>query len=462
MSYLNEKKLKKLRKILGKNKVLTTKIDLISHSIDPNKIRGYAEAVVTAESIDDVIKTVKFCYDNYIPLVPQGALTSVTGAAVPEGGIVLDLQKLNKILEINIEDGYVLVEPGVRIDELNDELKKYGYYFPVDPSSSAASTIGGSIAAGAGGIRGAKYGTMRDWVLGLKVVIGTGELINIGCKTIKCRQGYDLTRLFVGSEGTLGIIVEAILQIWPMPEVIRRVVGIFSSYVDGIKAVRKIKERRIRPLIMEFLDRDTLELVAPLVQFDIPREAGFALIIDIDSTRESIDRISNEVENILKDQGALLTNADLTIDDINKLYIIRKRAASVIIKMGKLASLSEDITLPPSKLVKLIEYIYEVKSKYNIPIYIYGHVGDGNIHPRLIINTEEERKIAIKVYDDIARKAVDLGGTVSGEHGIGILKKELLKYEFKRLKSENIILIMKNIKKIFDPRNILNPGKVIS
>lgn len=458
--YFDEKKLKELKSLVGVEKVLTSPLDLVSHSIDPDKIKGYAEVVVTAEGVNDVINVIKFCRKYKIPVVPQGALSSVTGAVVPFGGVALDLQKMSRILEINIEDGYVVTEPGVRIDELNHELKKHDHYFPVDPTSSAVSTVGGAIAAGAGGIRGAKYGTVRDWVLGLKVVIGTGDFISLGCKTVKCRQGYDLTRLFVGSEGTLGVIVESSLQIWPLPESIRRLVAIFSSYKDGIRVIREIKKHKIRPLSMEFVDRDTMELVSPLVDFKVPDRAEFALIVDVDSTKESLGRVSKEVEDIMKNCGAILTSQDISPEEAEKIYLIRKRAASVIINISKYASYSEDITVPPSKLPMLMEEIYRIKMKYNMPIYVYGHIGDGNIHPRIVINSEDEIEVVKKLYDEIGRKAIELGGTTSGEHGIGLLKKELLKYEFEKAKSEMALSLMREIKKIFDPDNILNPGKV--
>ena len=458
--FLDDYKIKKLRSIIGSDKVLTDAIDLIAHSIDPDKIKGYVEAVVLAEDIEDVINVVKFCRTYKIPLVPQGALSSLTGAVVPYGGIALDLQKMSKILEINLEDGYVVVEPGVRVEELNEKLQKHDHYFPVDPTSSAVSTIGGAIAAGAGGIRGAKYGTVRDWVLGLKVVIGTGDLLSLGCKTVKCRQGYDLTRLFVGSEGTLGVIVEGTLQIWPLPEAVRRMVAIFSDYRSGIEVLKKLRKSKIRPLSMEFVDRDTMELVGPFVDFSVPKDAEFALIIEVDSTLESLDRLCTEVENVFKNSGAILTAQDFSEAEAEKVFMLRKRATSVIINTCKYASYSEDITVPPSKLPELMKEINRIKEKYKVPLYVFGHIGDGNIHPRVVLNSKEEEEIIKKLYEEIAKVAIDLGGTTSGEHGIGLLKKDLLKYELEKRNSTIALDLMKEIKKIFDPDLILNPGKV--
>jgi len=458
--YLDDKKLAELKSIIGSEKVLTDEMDLIAHSIDPDKIRGYAEAVVLPENARDVIETVRFCRKYKIPVVPQGGLSSLTGAVVPSGGIALDMQMMSRILEINIEDGYAVVEPGVRVDELNETLGKHGHYFPVEPTSSAVSTIGGAIAAGAGGIRGAKYGTVRDWVLGLKVVIGTGELLSLGCKTVKCRQGYDLARLFVGSEGTLGVIVESTLQIWPLPEVVRRMVAIFSDYESGIEVLRKLRQQKIRPLSMEFVDRDTMELVSPFVDFKVPEEAELALIVEVDSTRESINRLCYEVERIFKSCKAVLTASDFSESDSEKIFMLRKRATSVIINTCEHASYSEDITVPPSKLPQLMREIRKIKEKYKVPLYVFGHIGDGNIHPRVVLNSEEDEETVKRLFDEIGRIAIDLGGTASGEHGIGLLKKNLLRYEFEKRNSLLALTLMKEIKRIFDPDMILNPGKV--
>jgi len=453
-------KIKELLSILGENKVFTDPIDLISHSIDPGRIKGHVDAVVRAENVNDVIATVKFCRKHKIPLTPQGALSSLTGSAVPFGGIVLDLQKMCKIEEISIEDSYVVVEPGLRVDELNEEMKKHGFYFPVDPTSSAVATISGAIASGAGGIRGAKFGTVRDWTLGLDVVIGTGDLIKIGCRTVKCRQGYDLTRLFVGSEGTLGVIVKAILQIHPIPEAVNRVVAFFSDYRDGVRAVREIKKAKIVPLAMEFMDKATMDLVSKFVEFDVPSKSEFALIVDVDAPKESISRISEEVERILRRCGAVITSSDLSQKEIEKVFVMRKSATSTIIKESRLASFSEDVTVPPSKLPELMAEIYKIKEKYNIKLFVFGHIADGNIHPRVAINSEEDFEKAKKVFREIGVKAIEMGGTTSGEHGIGIMKKDLLKYEFESRGSPIALEIMRKIKRIFDPDNIMNPGKV--
>ena len=457
---MDKKILKELESMLGKDKVLTDPIDLISHSIDPGRIKGYADVVVRAEDVDDVINTVRFCRKHKIPLTPQGSISSLTGAAIPFGGIVLDLQKMSRITDISIEDSYAIVEPGLRIEELNNELKKKGFYFPVDPTSSAVATIGGAIASGAGGIRGAKYGTVRDWVLGLDVVIGTAELIRIGCRTVKCRQGFDLTRLFVGSEGTLGIIVKAALQIHPIPEEVRRVVAIFSNYSDGIDAIREIKRSKILPLAMEFMDKKTVELLSRFIEVKIPENSEFVLIIDIDSTKESVDRIVDDVERILKSCKAVATTSELSQEDVENIFLMRKSATSAIINESKIASLSEDIAVPPSRLPELMDEIERLRKEYKIPLFVFGHIADGNIHPRVAINSEEDFEVARRLFEEIGKKAIELDGTISGEHGIGLLKKDLLRHEFEKKNSLAALRIMREIKRIFDPDNILNPGKV--
>jgi len=452
-------------RIVGDDFVLTSPSQMIPYSHDASPAEpSMPSAVLLPGSAEEVSEIVKLANRYRVPLVPSGARTSLHGGPIPYGGaVVIDLMRMNRIMRVSIEDGYVETEAGVRLDELNAELSRHGYFFPPDPASAIAATVGGSIANGAGGMRAARYGTVKDWVLGLEVVLPTGDLVFVGCRTLKCRQGYGLTSLFVGSEGTLGIITSAVLKIWPLPENVARLRVFFKSPEDAIASVIRLRSRGFRPLILEFLDRATMDAVHSYIsEFQYPEDAGAMLLIDIEGPKEAMGRLIDSVRNTLGDYISLEYAEDP--EDMDRLYTARRAAYPALLRYRpNTVVYPEDFSVPPSRLIEAYRGYMEICRKYGLHCPTWGHVGDGNLHPNILIErgNEEARKAAFRAIYEMGLITIRLGGTVSSEHGIGIMKKELLVEELRWLGSEKLIEVMRNIKRILDPNGILNPGKIV-
>jgi len=408
-------------------------------------------AVVYPYSEDDVINIIKVAREFHIPIVPWGAGTSLTGAVACDGCILIDMRRMNKILEINTVDWYVRVQPGVILDDLNKELNKYGFFFPPDPASHYMCTVGGIIATDAGGMRAVKYGTVKDWVLALRVVLPIGDVIRVGEPLKKNRAGYDLVHLFVGSEGTLGIITEAWLRIMPLP---RRQLRAFIVYLNDMdvlaRFVYEVRSKGIIPELMEYMDYYSVRAVNNVFNAGLKEANGGLVFIMVE------DENAHELINVASHIGEVY---ELIGRDIDKMYEYRSRVGEAI-KAVYGNSYSEDITVPISRLAEAIKRLRDVGMMYKRPMPIVAHIGDGNMHPNILFKPGEE-DIAQRVYDEVARIAIELGGTISGEHGIGLQKKLLLHEQY--LKRNNIIALnlMRNIKRLIDPSNIMNPNKFI-
>ncbi|MFP3315868.1 MAG: FAD-linked oxidase C-terminal domain-containing protein [Caldivirga sp.] len=455
-----------VKRVVSGDKVIESRGELMLYSYDASPAESaIPRMVIQPETTNEVSEVIKLANEYLIPIVPSSGRTSLHGGPIPyNGAVVLDLMRMNKVLEVNLEDSYVHVEVGVRLDELNAELSRHGHFFPPDPASSAAATVGGSLANGAGGMRGAKYGTVKDWVLGAEVVLPTGEPVFMGCRTLKCRAGYDLLSLVIGSEGTLGVITNAYLKIWPLPEAIVRLRVYFRDVVDAARAVGMIKARGFRPLIVEFLDRGTMEAVSGYVkEFTYPRDSEAMLIIDLDGPPEAMKRYIDSMVNILKGAGGYEIEWTGDKDEMDRIYMARRAAYPALLRLfSGMRVMPEDISVPPSRLPEAVKGIGSIASKYGLKIVTWGHVGDGNLHPNIIYNPNDQSSVS-KLYSvsrELGLMAINLGGTVSSEHGIGVLKKDLLTSELE-VKGIAQLRLMKAIKKVFDPNNILNPGKVI-
>ena len=447
----------KLSNLTGRENVLTTHEDLYCYSYDASWFHAMPDIVVRPHTTDEVVKILKLANVEKIPITPRGAGTNLSGGAIPvKGGIVLDMSGMNKILEIDRTNLRAIVEPGVVHANLESELAKYGLFWPPDPASGDACTMGGILAECGGGMRALKYGTSRDWVLGLEVVLATGDVIHTGASTLKCASGWDLTRLFVRSEGMLGIITKAVLKVRPLPESVLRMLAIFDKLETTAFAVGKIFEAGIVPAIMEILDRSTISVVNDYAKLGLP-EVEAIMIIDIDGTKEECEKLAFKVESELLKIGAKEVQRATTAKDMEDLYTARKVAIPALSRL-KPTTLVEDVTVPVSKLPDMIKRIEEISKKHNIFVATFGHAGDGNLHP--IICTDErdleEWTRAMKCYGDICIAAIKLGGTVSGEHGIGFCKAKYFEQEVDQI----VIETMRKIKRTLDPKNILNPGKM--
>ncbi len=468
-----EEGIRVLVKRLGKQKVVTDPAIVGLYVREPSGLRGEAWAVVFPESEDDVRVLARLAFDYEIPVYPHGSTTSLSGNTVPRGGIVVSFERMNRILEVNIIDSNVVVEPGVRIDDLNEELEKHGYMFPVDPASSAVATVGGAINNGAGGLRGAKYGTMRDWVLGVNLVLidREGTLLRLGCRTVKCRQGLDLTRLVVGSEGTLGLVTRAVLRITPLPEDTVYALSFFDSLQDLVKAFVEIRRSGLNPFMLEFMDSRTVEYAARNLELPY-RPRGDMLLVGVEVNREAAERVLSSLVNLLRRHGAReIVTAHGTEEARRKeLFTVRKnlftgQAGLTMERVGpgrKIMVLIEDIVVPPSQVPEAVRRIRLLEKKYGFTTFLGGHIGDGNLHPAVgfAADDEDAKKRVEEWFHEVMRIAVELGGSVSAEHGIGLLKREGLRYELEARGSLKALDIMKDIKRAFDPKGLLNPGKI--
>jgi glycolate oxidase len=310
-------------------------------------------------------------------------------------------------------------------------------------------------------MRSARYGTVREWVLGLEVVLPTGELVFVGCRTLKCRQGYNLVSLFVGSEG---IITKAVLKIWPLPEAVVRVRAFFNSPEDAVASVARLKSRGLRPLILEFLDKETMDAVQSYVQeFRYPSGAEAMLIMDIDGPGEALSRFVDSVGEILRAGGCIELDHSSDPEEMERLYLARRAAYPALLRSRDVVVYPEDFSVPPSRLVEAYRGYVGICRRYGISCPTWGHVGDGNLHPNLLVErgNEEMRRRAMEAIREMGMLTIRLGGTVSSEHGIGVIKRELLLEELRSLGSEKLIEIMRGIKGLLDPNGIMNPGKIV-
>ncbi|MFW9906771.1 MAG: FAD-binding oxidoreductase [Candidatus Thorarchaeota archaeon] len=458
---MNVKKLQRtinhLKNIVNEGNIYSDSEALYCYSYDASYPQARPEIIVRPHSSGEVSKIVKIASKERIPIVPRGAGTNVSGGVLPvKGGIIIDLTGMNQILELNKRDLSVKVEPGVVVTDLQEELKRKGLFWPPDPASADACTIGGALAMNAGGMRGVKYGTTREWVLGLEVVLPDGRIIKTGSNTLKCSSGFDLTRLFVRSEGMLGIITQANLKIRPLPESVTRLIATFNKLERAGEAVGKIFEAGIIPLIIELLDKTTLKAVNQFKKLGLPEKAAL-LIIDVDGTVEECNKLSGKIENLLQEIGAEGIKRATTSQEMEDLMSARKAAYSALCRI-KTTTIMEDIAVPVSLLPNALKKVEEVSKKHRIIVGTFGHAGDGNVHPVICTDErdKEEWKRAMNCINDIRSAALELGGTVSGEHGIGITKAPFLKKEH----GEDAVEIMKRIKSAIDPSNIINPGKM--
>ncbi|MGC8607077.1 MAG: FAD-binding oxidoreductase [Vulcanisaeta sp.] len=422
-------------------------------------------AVIQPVSVDEVVKIVKLAIDYGFKIIPVGSSTSLSGNATPklENTVIVSLERMNSIIEISDIDWYARVQPGIKDDELNLELMGYGLQWPVDPASSKTATVGGVISNGGGGMRGAKYGPASHWVLGLEAVIGTGDVIRVGCRTVKCREGYNLVQTFIGSEGTLGIITEATLRLAPLPE---SFVGLMARFRDAeslVNAVIRVKRDKLWPMVTEFIDY----MIAQVLGL----EPMYYLWIGIDTYSGSEQQILSKLNNDVSLSGGEIIDKAFTWQEFSKILEPRRMLYSATLKAafndyGTDAFVAfEDIAVPTSKLPEAVREIQALGQKYNVKMVIGGHIGDGNLHPTVWArrSDKDEMERIMRFFEDVGKLAIRLNGTVSAEHGIGVQKKGLLREAISSRNDGNsdyVINLMKNIKRVFDPYGVFNPGKI--
>ena len=444
--------------IVGREGYSDSLIDLVSGATDASEYTVRPRVVVWPITTEQTAAIMTLAHDKGIPVTPRGAGTGLTGMAVPmQGGVVIDFARMNKILDIRVADRLAVVQPGVVYADLQKALAVHDFFYPPDPASGPVSTIGGNVATNAGGLRGAKYGVTRDYVLGLEVVLPDGRVMRTGSRTMKCVSGFDLTRLMVGSEGMLGLITEITLKINPKPLSRAAALAVFPSLGAAGRAVTGIMKSGVIPAVCELLERQTINLVRSHTDMDIP-EAEAMLLVECDSLTEAeadfqIDRVTAEFEA----EGAMMIRRASEEADIEALWQARRAASAGISRVAP-NGLAEDITVPISRLAEAVEGAAEIGKKHNLTIIQFAHAGDGNLHPVIMYHADDkdETSRVPAAAADIFRMACDLGGTLTGEHGIGLSKAPFMTWEH----DTTAIEVMRGLKRFFDPDNILNPGKM--
>lgn len=451
----------RLIEIVGIENFKDSKVNLLTYSYDAStQYQALPDAVISPRNTQEISEIVKICNEYKIPIIPRGSGTNLAAGTCPtSGGIVLVFNHMNKIIEIDESNLTITVQPGVITQTLISEVEKRGLFYPPDPSSMKISTIGGNLNENSGGLRGLKYGVTRDYVLGLEVVLPNGDIIRTGGKLTKDVAGYDLTRLFVGSEGTLGIITEATLKLIPMPEYKKTMLAQYDSLEAAAQTVSAIIANKIIPATLEFLDKATLQVVEDFAKIGLPTDVEAVLLIEQDGSPEVVERDIAKIEKICKQEQAIKVEVAHSEEHAYELKEARRTALSALARL-KPTTILEDATVPRSEIAHMVKAINQIAKKYNVKICTFGHAGDGNLHPTCVtdIRDEEEMKRVEEAFDEIFEKAISFGGTITGEHGVGEVKAPYLEMKLGKAGIE----IMKRIKETFDPNQIMNPGKIFA
>ena len=455
---MKEKIKRALIDIVGEENYTDSLIDMVAYSKDASEHKHRPEAAVWATTTGQISAILKLANQEKFPVTARGAGTSLAGLTVPEhGGLVLDVARMNKIIEISIEDRLAVVQPGVIYADLEKGLKPYGFFFPPDPASGSVSTLGGNVACNAGGIKGAKYGTTKDYVLALEVVLADGRVLHTGSKCMKSVSGYDLTKLFVGSEGTLGVITEITLKINPRPPLTCTAMATFDDLEDAGRAGSQIMHSGILPSALEVVDQQTLIGINQNTDLNLP-EVEAILVAETDGhTREETEFQLAKIIDIFKQNNASTVRQADSEEEAEALWTARKSAYAVMSRINYNLAV-EDLAVPMSKVPNMLKTISDIAKKYDLKIPTVGHAGDGNLHPTISFDgtdPDEVRRVE-GASAELFKVVIELGGTVTGEHGIGLAKARFMSMEHDEVAMD----VMRAVKKLFDPNNILNPGKM--
>jgi len=448
--------IREIRAIVGPDNVLADKESLVCYSFDATKYTSLPDAVAKPRTTEEVSRLVAFCCAESIPVTPRGAGTGLSGGSVPaKGGLVISTERMTAPALIQKEDLYAVVEPGVTTGSLQKQVESRGLFYPPDPASSSACTIGGNVAECAGGLSGLKYGTTKNYVLGLELVTPEGKVIRSGARTVKSVAGYDVTRLMVGSEGTLGMITSVIVRLLPLPPVRRFFWSRFESVAAASEAVADLVGMGSVPAGLEIMDETTVKAVEAYLGENL--YGGVLLLGRFDGTKAVCDEDASKAIGILKGKYGREVETDLEGGDPEDIWKARRSVLPALTRYSPTVIL-EDVTVPRSMLPDMVERIRKISGRYGLRIAIFGHAGDGNLHPSFLTdkkNRDEMKRVSVAV-SEMMRACIDLGGTISGEHGIGIDKMPYVKMEL----GEAGCQIMGRIKNSLDPKGIMNPGKM--
>ena len=458
---LDQTIIEQLKTLTGKNNVLTKKVDMVAYTYDATADlpRQMPEVVVMPTSSEMVQQIVDLARTNRIAIYPHGAGTNLSGGTVPlKKGIVISFQKMNAILDIDAANLTAVVQPGVVIAALNSAVAPHGLIYPPDPGTVATATMGGSAAENSGGLRGLKYGVTKNYIMGMEVVLANGEKVRFGGKTVKNVTAYDFSNLFIGSEGTLGIITELTAKLIPAPKYRRTLMGVFKTLPDAGNAVAGIIAAQVIPATLEIMDKMTIRTVEDFAQIGLPVDAEGLLLVEVDGMSEDVVRAEAEavMEEIIANNGdCQKANTDQERD---QLWTARRNALPALASLNNTVIL-EDATVPRSHITDMLISCQKIGKKYNLTLGTFGHVGDGNLHPTILCdkhNQDELNRVHIAV-DEIFKAALSYGGTLSGEHGIGIAKMKYLGDEL----GQSGLNLMRSVKESMDPEYVLNPCKMV-
>jgi len=451
--------LPRLQTILGSDKLLHERNDCWPYGYDNSRRHALPEAVVFPSRHEQVVEIVRLCFEHRIPLIARGRGTGTTGATVPQtGGIVLSTEHMNQPPRIDAANRLAIVQPGVTNQQLQDAAAKHGFFWPPDPTSAAFCTVGGNLAYNSAGPRAVKYGTPRENTLGLTAVDGTGRTLKVGTHTTKGVVGYDLTRLLIGSEGTLGIITEAVLKLTPLPEVTYTLQAIYRDIHSAAQAVSRIMAQPVVPCALELIDGQAIEMVRNFSELDLPSQAGAMLMIEVDGPRAGIEENAAAVSHAAQNNGLVSLKQARTQSETEALWATRK-ALSPSLRNVAPKKINEDVVVPVSHIPQLISGLEQLSSTHRIKIVNFGHAGNGNIHVNLLVNPDdaEEMQRAHACLDEVFSLVLALDGSLSGEHGVGLEKRDYVERELGSAALE----VMHAIKQVFDPHGILNPQKTL-
>jgi glycolate oxidase len=448
-----------LQRIVGNKDVLTAKEDLITYSFDGTAAMSQMPGcVVFVESAKEVSEILKLANDKKLKIVTRGSGTGLSGGSLPSPDcIVLCTVKMDKILELDRANLTMWVEPGVITLQVADAALAAGLFYPPDPGSMKISTIGGNVAENSGGLRGLKYGITRNYVMGLEVVLPSGEIMTTGNKCVKDVAGYSLKDIFIGSEGTLGVITKVLLKLIPKPAAKKTMVATFSQMDHAAEAVSAIIAAQIIPCTLEFLDRTTIHCVEDYAKIGLPLDCEALLLMETDGHSAAVADEAAKMEQICREKGCMEVRVAANDEEANKLASARRSAFSALARLSP-TTILEDATVPRSELAKMIRFVDAVAKKYKLRIGTFGHMGDGNLHPTFLTderNKEEMHRIE-EAFKEIFDEAIRLGGTITGEHGVGVAKKSFLP----KFLGEAQMKISRDLRRTLDPNGILNPGKM--
>jgi glycolate oxidase len=448
-----------LAQILGVERVLWEKEDLVTYGFDATAtLHGEAGCVALPKTTEEVSRVIRYAAEHRIPVVTRGSGTGLSGGSVPVAGcIVLCLVQMDQVLELDSKNLTIHVESGVVTQKVAELADGAGLLYPPDPGSMKISTIGGNVAENSGGLRGLKYGVTRDYVMGLEVVLADGEVVDLGNKCVKDVAGYSMKDIFIGSEGTLGIITKVLLQLVPKPATKKTLLATFSEMDAAAETVSAIIATKIIPCTLEFLDKITIRCVEEYAHVGLPLDAEAILLMETDGHPVVVEEEAQQMAEIARRYGATAVQVAHTLEEGARLATARRVAFSALARVAP-TTILEDATVPRSELAKMIRFIQQVAAKYKVTVGTFGHMGDGNLHPTFLTDEKKaaEMRQVEKAMTEIFDYAVKLGGTITGEHGVGLAKKAFLPKAI----GDASLGLMRRLKRTLDPENLLNPGKI--